>query len=169
MEMIQSRMAAKREAAPKAGAPHVKVIAKNKRAFFDYHVEDKLECGVALRGTEVKSLREHSAQLSDAYAVGQHDELMLLNMQIPQYGPAGPLSNHEPKRTRKLLLHRREIDKLLEKQQKAGYALIPLSIYFKDGIAKIELGVCKGKAGADKRETIAARDAKREMDRARKR
>jgi SsrA-binding protein len=162
-------MAGKKAAAPKEGAPHVKIIARNKRATFDYYVEERLECGVALRGTEVKSLREHSAQLSDAYAVGQHGELMLLNAQIPQYGPAGPLGNHEPKRTRKLLLHRREIDKLLEKQQKAGYALVPLSIYFKDGIVKVELGVCKGKAGADKRETIAARDAKREMDRARRR
>jgi SsrA-binding protein len=162
-------MAGKKAAAPKEGAPHVKIIARNRRATFDYYVEERLECGVALRGTEVKSLREHSAQLSDAYAVGQHGELMLLNAQIPQYGPAGPLGNHEPKRTRKLLLHRREIDKLLEKQQKAGYALVPLSIYFKDGIVKVELGVCKGKAGADKRETIAARDAKREMDRARRR
>jgi SsrA-binding protein len=162
-------MASKKAAAPKEGAPHVKIIARNRRATFDYYVEERLECGVALRGTEVKSLREHSAQLSDAYAVGQHGELMLLNAQIPQYGPAGPLGNHEPKRTRKLLLHRREIDKLLEKQQKAGYALVPLSIYFKDGIVKVELGVCKGKAGADKRETIAARDAKREMDRARRR
>jgi SsrA-binding protein len=162
-------MAGKKAAAPKEGAPYVKIIARNKRATFDYYVEERLECGVALRGTEVKSLREHSAQLSDAYAVGQHGELMLLNAQIPQYGPAGPLGNHEPKRTRKLLLHRREIDKLLEKQQKAGYALVPLSIYFKDGIVKVELGVCKGKAGADKRETIAARDAKREMDRARRR
>jgi SsrA-binding protein len=162
-------MAGKKAAPPKEGAPHVKIIARNRRATFDYYVEERLECGVALRGTEVKSLREHSAQLSDAYAVGQHGELMLLNAQIPQYGPAGPLGNHEPKRTRKLLLHRREIDKLLEKQQKAGYALVPLSIYFKDGIVKVELGVCKGKAGADKRETIAARDAKREMDRARRR
>jgi SsrA-binding protein len=162
-------MASKKAAAPKEGAPHVKIIARNRRATFDYYVEERLECGVALRGTEVKSLREHSAQLSDAYAVGQHGELMLLNAQIPQYGPAGPLGNHEPKRTRKLLLHRREIDKLLEKQQKAGYALVPLSIYFKDGVVKVELGVCKGKAGADKRETIAARDAKREMDRARRR
>jgi SsrA-binding protein len=147
----------------------IRVICRNKRAWHDYEILDRIECGLVLRGTEVKSLREHSAQLSDAYAVGQHGELMLLNAQIPQYGPAGPLGNHEPKRTRKLLLHRREIDKLLEKQQKAGYALVPLSIYFKDGIVKVELGVCKGKAGADKRETIAARDAKREMDRARRR
>jgi SsrA-binding protein len=148
---------------------HVKIIAKNRRAFFDYHVESRVEAGISLTGTEVKSLREGSAQLSDAYAVGQHGELFLLNAQIPPYKAAGPLLNHEPKRTRKLLLHRREIDKLLEQQQKGGYALIPLSIYFKDGRVKVEIGVAKGKRGADKREAIAEKDAKREMDRARRR
>ncbi|HWE23930.1 MAG TPA: SsrA-binding protein SmpB, partial [Myxococcales bacterium] len=117
------------EGQPKA---HVKVIAKNRRAHFDYYVESRVEAGIALTGTEVKSLREGSAQLSDSYAIGQRGELFLLNAQIPPYKPAGPLLNHEPKRTRKLLLHRREIERLLEKQQKAGYALIPLSLYFKD-------------------------------------
>jgi SsrA-binding protein len=148
---------------------HVKVIAKNRRAFFDYHVESRVEAGISLTGTEVKSLREGSAQLSDAYAVGQHGELFLLNAQIPPYKAAGPLLNHEPKRTRKLLLHRREIDKLLEQQQKGGYALIPLSLYFKDGRVKVEIGVAKGKRAADKRNAIAEKDAKREMDRARRR
>jgi SsrA-binding protein len=148
---------------------HVKVIAKNRRALFDYHVESRVEAGISLTGTEVKSLREGSAQLSDAYAVGQHGELFLLNAQIPPYKAAGPLLNHEPKRTRKLLLHRREIDKLLEQQQKGGYALIPLSLYFKDGRVKVEIGVAKGKRAADKRDSIAERDAKREMDRARRR
>ena len=148
---------------------HVKIIAKNRRAHFDYHIESRVEAGVALTGTEVKSLREGSAQLSDSYAVGQHGELFLLNAQIPPYKAAGPLLNHEPKRTRKLLLHRREIDKLLEQQQKGGYALIPLSIYFKDGRVKVEIGVAKGKRAADKRDSIAEREAKREMDRARRR
>ena len=148
---------------------HVKVIVSNRRARYDYHVESKLECGIQLTGTEVKSLRENSAQMSDAYAVGNHGELLLMNLQIPHYKPAGPLSNHEPKRSRKLLLHRREIDRLLEQQQKSGYALIPLSLYFKDGRAKVELGVCKGKTGTDKRDSIAEREAKREMDKARKR
>jgi len=148
---------------------HVKVIAKNRRAFFDYHVESRVEAGISLTGTEVKSLREGSAQLSDAYAVGQHGELFLLNAQIPPYKAAGPLLNHEPKRTRKLLLHRREIDKLLEQQQKGGYALIPISLYFKDGRVKVEIGVAKGKRAADKRDAIAEKDAKREMDRARRR
>ena len=148
---------------------HVKVIAKNRRALFDYHVESRVEAGISLTGTEVKSLREGSAQLSDAYAVGQHGELFLLNAQIPPFKAAGPLLNHEPKRTRKLLLHRREIDRLLEQQQKGGYALIPLSLYFKDGQVKVEIGVAKGKRAADKRDAIAEKDAKREMDRARRR
>ena len=149
--------------------PHVKVIAKNRRALFDYHVESRVEAGISLTGTEVKSLREGSAQLSDSYAIGQRGELFLLNAQIPPYKPAGPLLNHEPKRTRKLLLHRREIDRLLEQQQKGGYALIPLSIYFKDGRVKVEIGVAKGKRAADKRDTIAEREARREMERARRR
>ena len=147
---------------------HVKVITNNRRARFDYHVESKLECGIALKGTEVKSLREGSAQLSDAYAIPKGGELWLLNAQIPPYKPAGPLLNHDPKRTRKLLLHRREIDRLQEQQQKAGFSLIPLSLYFKDGVVKVELGVCKGKTGVDKREDIAEREAKREIDRARR-
>ena len=148
---------------------HVKVITQNRRARFDYHIESKVECGIALTGTEVKSLRENSAQLSDAYAIGKNGELFLFNAQIPPYKPAGVLSNHQPKRTRKLLLHRREIDRLQEAQQKSGFALIPLSMYFKDGRVKLELGVAKGKTGVDKRDSIAERDAKREMDRAKRR
>ena len=148
---------------------HVKIIAKNRRALFDYHIESRVEAGISLTGTEVKSLREGSAQLSDSYAIGQRGELFLLNAQIPPYKPAGPLLNHEPKRTRKLLLHRREIDRLLEQQQKGGYALIPLSIYFKDGRVKVEIGVAKGKRAADKRDSIAEREARREMERARRR
>ena len=148
---------------------HIKVITNNRRARYDYHVESKVECGIQLTGTEVKALREGSAQMSDAYAVEQRGELFLMNLQIPPYKPAGPLVNHLPKRPRKLLLHRREIDKLFEQQQKAGYALIPLNLYFKDGRCKVELGVCKGKTGVDKRDSIAERDAKREIDRARRR
>ncbi|HEX9578084.1 MAG TPA: SsrA-binding protein SmpB [Myxococcales bacterium] len=148
---------------------HVKIITTNRRARFEYHVESKLEAGIALTGTEVKSLRDGSAQLSDSYAIGKNGELWLFNAQIPPYKPAGPLSNHEPKRTRKLLLHRREIERLSEQQAKGGYALIPLSMYFKDGRVKVEIGVCKGKTGQDKRDTIAEREAKREMDRERRR
>ena len=148
---------------------HLKVITQNRRARFDYHIESKVECGIALTGTEVKSLRENSAQLSDSYAIGKNGELFLFNAQIPPYKPAGVLSNHEPKRTRKLLLHRREIDRLQEAQQKSGFALIPLSMYFKDGRVKLELGVARGKTGVDKRDSIAEREAKREMDRAKRR
>ena len=148
---------------------HIKVITTNRRARFEYHVESKLEAGIALTGTEVKSLRDGSAQLSDSYAIGKNGELWLFNAQIPPYKPAGPLSNHEPKRTRKLLLHRREIERLSEQQAKGGYALIPLSMYFKDGRVKVEIGVCKGKTSRDKRDTIAEREAKREMDRERRR
>ena len=148
---------------------HLKVITQNRRARFDYHIESKVECGIALTGTEVKSLRENSAQLSDSYAIGKGGELFLFNAQIPPYKPAGVLSNHEPKRTRKLLLHRREIDRLQEAQQKSGFALIPLSMYFKDGRVKLELGVARGKTGVDKRDSIAEREAKREMDRAKRR
>jgi SsrA-binding protein len=155
-------------AAPKDGAPHLKLITKNRRATFDYEIESRVECGIALTGTEVKSLRQGSAQLSDAYAVGQRGELWLLNAQISPYAPAGPLGNHDPKRSRKLLVHRREIDRLLEQQQKAGYALVPLSLYFKDGKVKLELGVARGKDTVDKRDAIAEREAKREMDRARR-
>ena len=148
---------------------HLKVITQNRRARFDYHIESKVECGIALTGTEVKSLRENSAQLSDSYAIGKNGELFLFNAQIPPYKPAGVLSNHEPKRTRKLLLHRREIDRLQEAQQKSGFALIPLSMYFKGGRVKLELGVARGKTGVDKRDSIAEREAKREMDRAKRR
>ena len=148
---------------------HIKLISTNRRARFDYHVEDKLECGIVLTGTEVKSLRAGSAQLSDAYALGKGGELFLMNAQISPYAPAGILANHEPKRTRKLLLKKREIEKLTEKQQKGGYALIPLSIYFKEGRCKVELGVCKGKNTVDKRDTIAERESQRELDRAKRR
>ena len=148
--------------------PHVKNIAQNRRARFDYSVESKVETGIVLTGTEVKALRESAAQMSDAFAAPKNGELFLHNMQIPHYKPAGPLGNHDPKRTRKLLLKKHEIEKLAEKQQKAGYTLIPLSLYFKDGKVKVELGVCKGKTGVDKRDSIAEREAKREMDRARR-
>jgi SsrA-binding protein len=144
---------------------HVKVVTTNRRARFEYHIESKLECGIVLTGTEVKALREGSAQMSDAYAFGKNGELFLYNLQIAQYKPAGVLRNHELKRPRKLLLHRREIDKLEEQQQKAGYTLVPLSIYFKDGRVKVELGVGKGKNAVDKRDDIAAREAKRDIDR----
>ena len=159
--------------APKGSDPgqkiHVKLIAKNRRALFDYHVESRHEAGIQLTGTEVKSLRAGKLQLSDAYAVGNRGNLVLENADIAIYEPAGPQMNHAPKRGRRLLLHKREVEKLLEQQQKGGYALIPLSVYFKDGKAKVELGVCKGKKAHDTRDSIAEREARREMDRGKRR
>ena len=147
-------------------AEHVKVITTNRRARFEYHVESKLECGIALTGTEVKSLRDGSAQLSDAYAIPKSGELWLLNAQIPPYKPAGPLLNHDPKRTRKLLLHRREISQLGKKVAERGMTLVPLALYFSAGHVKVELGLAKGKEGVDKRRTVADRDARRAIERA---
>jgi SsrA-binding protein len=172
MAPVSARRAAgsgRGQAPPRAGAPHIKPICRNRRATFDYAIEGKVECGIVLCGTEVKSLRAGQASLSDAYAVGQRGELWLIGAQIPIYPPAGPLGNHAPKRQRKLLCRRREIDRLLEQQQREGFALVPLSLYFKNGKVKVELGVARGKALGDKREAIAAREAKREMDRARRR
>jgi SsrA-binding protein len=148
---------------------HVKVITTNRRARFEYHVESKIECGIALTGTEVKSLREGSAQLSDAYAIPKGHEIWLLNAQIPHYKPAGPLQNHDPKRTRKLLLHRGEIERLIGKTQERGLALVPLRVYFTHGLAKLELGLGRGKREYEKRRDIAAREARREMEQAARR
>ena len=162
-------MSSKKGSPPDSKGPHLQPIAKNRRATFDYLILSKVECGIVLLGTEVKSLRAGQAQLSDSYALGQRGELFLFNAQIPAYAPAGPLQNHEPKRTRKLLLKKREIEKLYEQQQKAGHALVPLALYFKDGKVKLELAVAKGKDQGDKREAIAEREADREMDRAKRR
>ena len=145
---------------------HVKVITTNRKARFEYHVEAKVECGIALTGTEVKSLRDGSAQLSDAYAIPKSGELWLLNAQIPPYKPAGPLQNHEPKRTRKLLLHRREIDRMYAQVREKGMTIVPTKLYFKDGRVKAELALGKGKDLRDKRRDVSERDAKRDIDRA---
>ena len=141
------------------------VVATNRKARHNYSILETFEAGVALVGTEVKSLREGSAQLSDAYAVGQHGELFLLNAQIPPYKAAGPLLNHEPKRTRKLLLHRREIDRLYAQVREKGFTLVPTRLYFKDGRVKAEIAVGKGKELRDKRRDVADRDAKRQIER----
>ena len=145
-----------------------KLIASNRKAFHDYFVLQKFEAGIALQGTEVKSLREGKVNLKDSYVDVNRGEAWLIGAHISPYSH-GNRENHEPERKRKLLLHRREIDRLLDQQQKGGYALIPLSLYFKDGRVKVEIGVAKGKRAADKRDAIAEKDAKREMDRARRR
>ncbi|MFF4411223.1 SsrA-binding protein SmpB [Streptosporangium sp. NPDC001559] len=142
-----------------------KVIAQNKRAWHDYHIEETYEAGLVLQGTEVKSLRLGRASLLDGYALLKDGEAWLINVHIPEY-TMGTWTNHAARRTRKLLLHRKEIDKLVAKTKESGLTLIPLAIYFKDGKAKIEIGLAKGKKDWDKRQTLAENQAKREMARA---
>ena len=142
-----------------------KVIARNRRARFDYRIEDTYEAGLVLTGTEVKSLRAGRASLTDGFAQISDGEVWLHNVHIPQY-TEGTWTNHEPRRTRKLLLHRKEIEKLSSRTAEQGLTLVPLSLYFNDGKAKVELGLGRGKRTYDKRHDLASRDAAREMDRA---
>lgn len=144
--------------------PGRKIIARNRRAGFEYTLLDTVEAGLVLRGSEVKSLRDGKASITEAYARIEDGEAFIHNLDIPPYPMAGPF-NHEPKRVRKLLLHRREIDKLLGKTRERGMTLIPTLLYFKFGRAKLELALAKAKKKWDKREAIEARDAKREMQR----
>src|SRR5918996_919541 len=145
-----------------------KVLATNRKAFHDYAIEEKLEAGVVLKGTEVKSLREGKVNLRDSYASVDHDEVILHNCHISPYSH-GNLMNHDPLRPRKLLLHRKEIDKLQEKTQLKGLTLVPLRIYFSPrGHAKVELAVARGKKQYDRRESIKDREAGRELERAMK-
>ena len=141
------------------------VIARNRRARHDYHIIETYEAGLVLRGTEVKSLRAGRASLADGFAMVSDGEAWLHNVHIPEY-TQGTWTNHEPRRTRKLLLHRREIAKLASATAERGLTLVPLSLYFSDGKAKIELAVARGKHIYDKRRELARRDAAREVDRA---
>ncbi|MFI7698053.1 SsrA-binding protein SmpB [Nonomuraea sp. NPDC049480] len=142
-----------------------KVIAQNKRARHDYHVEDTFEAGLVLQGTEVKSLREGRASLADGYASIDGNEAWLLNVHIPEY-TQGTWTNHAARRKRKLLLHRKEIEKLAAKTKEGGLTIVPLVLYFKDGRAKVEIGLARGKKDWDKRQSLAEQQAKREMARA---
>jgi SsrA-binding protein len=142
-----------------------KLVAQNKRARYDYHIDETWEAGLVLQGTEVKSLRAGRASLVDGYAVVRDGEVWLMGVHIPEY-TQGTWTNHEPRRPRKLLMHRREIIRLIGKTQESGLTLIPLSLYFKDGKAKVEIGLGRGKRAHDKRQDIAKREAGREMDRA---
>ena len=134
---------------------------KNKKAYFDYFIEDQIECGIELKGTEIKSLRKGSGDLKDTFAVIRKDEVYLLNMYIAKY-EEGNQFNHQERRTRKLLLHKHEIKKLKVALEREGYSLVPLKAYLKDNKVKILLGVGKGKKLYDKRATIKERDLKRE-------
>ena len=146
----------------------VKIVTKNKKAFFNYHIEERFEAGMVLQGSEVKALREGKANLVDAYAQIKNGEIYLHKANISQYSPAAN-NNHLPTRTRKLLLQAREIGELAHKLQAQGYTLIPLALYFKNGYAKCELGLCKGKKQHDKRKNMKKRQSDREISRALKR
>lgn len=134
---------------------------KNKKAYFDYYIESELEAGIALVGTEIKSIRKGSAQLKDSYVVIKNNEAFVINMYIAKY-EEGNMFNHDELRTRKLLLHKKEIKKLKEIREKERYSLVPLKLYIKRGHAKILIGVAKGKKMYDKRQTIKKRDEERE-------
>jgi len=148
-----------------AGKEQSRAIATNRRARFEYEILERFEAGLVLVGPEVKSLREGKASLAEAYAVVRRGEVWLLNLHIPPYGPASR-ENPNTRRERKLLLHRAEIEKLSGKVAERGLTLVPLSIYFKDGRAKVELGLARGKRRHDKRETIRKRETDRELARA---
>ena len=141
-----------------------KIIARNRRARHEYTIEDTVEAGIVLTGTEVKSLRAGRASLTDGYGLITDDEAWLHGVHIPEY-TQGTWTNHEPRRVRKLLLHRKEIDRLAVATRERGLTLVPLSLYFKDGKVKIELGLARGKRSYDKRRDLAKRDAAREVDR----
>jgi len=149
------------------GKDTIKSVANNRQAYHDYFIEDKFEAGIELAGTEVKSIRQGNVNLKDAFAIVKDGEMMVHGMHISPY-EKGNIFNKDPLRPRKLLMHKREILRLHAKVKQDGYALVPLSVYFKGPRVKVELGLAKGKKLYDKRDAAAARDAKREMDRAKK-
>lgn len=145
--------------------PGIKLIAQNKKAFHDYFIEEKLEAGIALTGTEVKSARDGRVNLRDSYATIREGEMFLIGVHISPYDQ-GNIFNHDPLRERRLLVHKREARRLAGKIKASGYTLVPTRMYLKEGRIKVEIGLAKGKASYDKRETLAKKDAQREMDRA---
>lgn len=151
--------------AKKSPREGVKIVAQNRSASYNYTLSDKLEAGIVLVGTEVKTLREGKAMLREAYAEVRGQEVWLVNCHIPEYQPGGP-RNHDPLRKRKLLLNRREIDKLIIQTQQKGMTLVPLKLYFRDGRAKCELAVARGKKFHDRREAERQKEAKREANEA---
>ena len=146
----------------------IKTVATNRRAYHNYHIGESVEAGIALTGTEIKSLRAGRASLSDAYVRPEAGELWLVNAHIARY-EAGSYLSHEPKRSRKLLLHRKQIDSLTSRVVERGFTLIPVRLYIKDSLAKVEVALGKGKKLYDKREAIARHEAEREIERAIKR
>jgi SsrA-binding protein len=146
-------------------AEGVKVVASNRRAFHDYFIDDKFEAGMALTGTEIKSIREGRVNLREGYVRISNGEAWLTNVHIAPY-EQGNRYNHEPLRERKLLMHREEIDSLIGRMRQKGYTIVPLQLYLKRGRAKVEIGLARGKKQYDKRHEIAEREAKRDIDRA---
>ncbi|MBM7690995.1 SsrA-binding protein [Peribacillus deserti] len=142
-----------------------KLISNNKKAYHDYFIEETYESGIVLQGTEIKSIRAGKVNLKDSYARIQNGEMYLYSMHISPY-EQGNRHNHEPERPRKLLLHKREIDKLFGETKEQGYALVPLKVYLKNGFAKVLIGLGKGKKQYDKREDLKKKEAKREIERA---
>jgi SsrA-binding protein len=147
---------------------NIKIICRNRKAYFEYAIDDLFEAGLVLKGTEVKALRQGKASIDDAYARFRDGEIYLYNAHISPYSHA-TVDGHQPERPRKLLLHRYELRRLLGKVQERGYTLIPLKLYFKDEHAKVEIALARGKKKFDKRQTIRQREEKRDMERARKR
>jgi len=148
-----------------ADAPAKKLIAENRRARFDYFLEDNIEAGLVLTGTEVKALREGRANIAESYASAEGRDIVLINAYIPEYGPANRF-NHEPRRHRRLLLHRRQIDRLIVAVQREGRTIVPIRLYWDDkGRAKLEIALAKGKKLHDKRQTEADRDWSRDKAR----
>ena len=141
-----------------------KLVASNKRARYDYFIDEVYEAGIVLSGTEVKSLREGKASLSDSYALVQEGEIWLENAYIPEL-TQGSWTNHFPRRRRKLLLGKKDISDLTARTRESGFTLVPISLYFKDGFAKVEIGLARGKKSFDKRETLKKKDAEREIQR----
>jgi len=142
-----------------------KIVATNKKAYHDYYIEDTIECGIVLTGTEIKSVRRGKVQLRDSYGRIRQGEVFVWNMHISRY-EEGNIFNHEPTRTRKLLLHKKEIAKLTDRLNQTGYTLIPTKLYLKNGRAKVELGIAKGKKKYDKRHVEKEKSAKRAIDKA---
>jgi SsrA-binding protein len=144
--------------------PELTQVASNRKAFHDYEIVERIEAGISLTGTEIKSMRAHGASIREAYARPQNGEMWLLGAHIAEYAP-GSYQNHEPTRPRKLLLHRRQIREWIRATTERGLSIVPLNLYLKNGTAKIELGLGKGRKHFDKRQAIAKRDADRDMQR----
>mgnify|MGYP006290711035 CR=1 FL=1 len=142
----------------------IKVVATNRKAFHDYQIEDRYEAGLVLRGTEIKSIRAGQVSLREGYVQPRDNELWLIDVHIAPYEQARG-GGHDPKRPRKLLLHRREIDRLISRVVERGYTIVPLQMHIVNGLAKVEIGLARGKQKYDKRQTIRERDAEREMQR----